>query len=170
MAHSHHAVDTEELHLLGQELLPLVVPLGCLDCPLDQGCLLQISDLESEGTLGKAGASKADPKNALQGQRASKDLRSLRPRRDFAQPSLELLGELLTMGRKIIWSKGNDGSRINFVVESLPLLWRILCKAASLNLTCGITNNYAGVTGVNGTVLGEASGGRVKSWFWAYFA
>lgn len=49
VAHGHHAVDAEKLHLLGQELLPLILPLGCLGGPLDQGCPLQIPDLESEG-------------------------------------------------------------------------------------------------------------------------
>lgn len=54
LAHGHHAVDTEELHMLCQELILLILPLGRLGCPLDQGCLLQVPDLEWEGTPGMA--------------------------------------------------------------------------------------------------------------------
>lgn len=56
MAHGHHAVDTEELHLLGQELLLPRLPLGRLGRPPDQRFPLQIPDLGWEGTPGMAGA------------------------------------------------------------------------------------------------------------------
>ena len=54
IAHGHHAVDAEELHLLRQELALLTLSLGCLDCALDQRCPLQIPDLRWEWTLGMA--------------------------------------------------------------------------------------------------------------------
>ena len=56
VAHGYHAVDTEELHLFGRELLPLTLPLGCPGRPLDQGGALQVPDLGSEGIPGRAGA------------------------------------------------------------------------------------------------------------------
>ena len=54
VAHGHHAVDAQELHLLCQELLLPTLLLGCPGCPLNQGCPLQLLDLEWEGTLGMA--------------------------------------------------------------------------------------------------------------------
>lgn len=72
VAHRHHAVDAEELHMLRQELPPTTLLLVQLGRPLDQGFMLQIPDLGWEGTKGMAGA--------------SEDLRSLVHRGTFLNP------------------------------------------------------------------------------------
>lgn len=64
MAHGHHAVDAEELHLLCQELLLSTLLLGCLGCPLDQGCPLQISDLGGRGYQVWLGHERPNTRNA----------------------------------------------------------------------------------------------------------
>lgn len=69
MAHGHHAIDAEKLHVLRQELLLMTLPLGCLDHPPGHSFPLQILDLGWEGTPGMAGAQETWPQECSQGNK-----------------------------------------------------------------------------------------------------
>lgn len=134
--------------MLRQKLLPPTLLLGCLGCPPDHSCLLQISDLGWEETPGMAESQRdLTPGNAPRRTKGFQRLQVVSTRRLFSTlPGAFRNSSVETNNTGVggqLWKWGKLTH-----LQSAPTL-EDSCKAASLNLTWGINNHYAGRTEVN---------------------